>query len=343
MTKERIYKDQKETRYREKLAERLTEFPGFVGEYIYAQVAHGLAPRTAYGYLTDLQVFFFYLKEKRDQVITDTVQLYRLAPSVYDEYIVFLERYARGGRIYTNGREAKNRKLIALRNLYSFLYARGYFPSDISSRINLIRQRRNNPKDIKNLPPSRLQDVLRIASTQEGLPKHSGKKNRLRDTAILTLLIYTGIRVDECVGLDLEHYLPKERMILIYPKGYASDSKPERMGIIQKCCEALDAYILNERKPSETDPHAMFISGKKERMSESAMERMIRKYFTAAGIDPKYTPHSLRRTYGTALYEATNHDLVAVARRLHHKSVTTTEQRYIGSEEHKVSDIDPYK
>ena len=103
--------------------------------------------------------------------------------------------------------------------------------------------------------------------------------------------------------------------------------------------EALKDYFYNCRpsllnKVNEKEK-AFFLSNNGERLTVSSVQKMIKKYGAAAGLKDKVTPHTLRRTFGTNLYEETG-DIFLVSESLHHKSVETTTRHYVdSSKQHK--------
>ena len=171
--------------------------------------------------------------------------------------------------------------------------------------------------------------LYRMPITQSQISHN--RVNELRDDAIITLLLSTGIRVSECVGLDLEDVSLDKKTIRIIRKGR---TKTQELHINDEANLALFRYITEGRRPSAIDPEALFISKKGQRITVRSVQRLVRKYAKASGTDKKISCHKLRSTYGTNLYEATR-DLNAVAERLGHASIETS-RTYVRSS----SDID---
>ena len=149
---------------------------------------------------------------------------------------------------------------------------------------------------------------------------------KYRDLAIVTLLLGTGIRVSELVGLDLDHIDFKNNGITVTRKGgnqmivYFGD----------EVCDVLVNYIENVRStitPLKGHENALFLSIQKKRISVRAVEDLVKKYAKAIVPYKKITPHKLRSTYGTALYQETG-DIYLVADVLGHKDVNTTKKHY---------------
>ena len=157
------------------------------------------------------------------------------------------------------------------------------------------------------------------------------KKTRDRDISILTLLLGTGIRVSECVGLDLTDVDFKNNGITVTRKGggqmvvYFGD----------EVADALKNYIEGDRKavtPLPGHENALFLSTQRKRMGIQAVENMVKKYARQVTPNKKITPHKLRSTYGTALYKETG-DIYLVADVLGHKDVNTTKKHYAAIDE----------
>ena len=82
------------------------------------------------------------------------------------------------------------------------------------------------------------------------------------------------------------------------------------------------------------DERALFISMQNKRMGVRTIEKLVKKYSTVVTPLKKITPHKLRSTYGTALYQETG-DIYLVADVLGHKDVNTTRKHYAQLEDHR--------
>ena len=160
--------------------------------------------------------------------------------------------------------------------------------------------------------------------------KRFHEKTKTRDLAIMTLLLGTGIRVSECVGLDIDDVDFNNNGIRIRRKGgnevvvYFGD----------EVREALLDY-LEERKrliPIEGHTNALFLSMQMKRLGVRSVENLVKKYSQGVTKLKKITPHKLRSTYGTSLYRETG-DIYLVADVLGHKDVNTTRKHYAAIED----------
>ena len=155
-------------------------------------------------------------------------------------------------------------------------------------------------------------------------------RTKVRDLALLTLMLGTGIRVSECVGLDLDDVDLKNNGIKIHRKGGAEVV----VYFGEEVRNALCGY-MEERKlitPVSGDENALFLSMQKRRIGVRAVENLVKKYAKLVTNLKNITPHKLRSTYGTSLYRETG-DIYLVADVLGHKDVNTTKKHYAAIEE----------
>ena len=158
-------------------------------------------------------------------------------------------------------------------------------------------------------------------------------KTKVRDLALLTLLLGTGIRVSECVGLDISDVDFDNLAIQVRRKGGYEDV----VYFGEEVEEALLSY-LDQRKhmiPMSGHEDALFLSLQNRRMAVRSVENLVKKYASLVTTTKKITPHKLRSTYGTTLYQETG-DIYLVADVLGHKDVNTTRKHYAAmKDDHK--------
>ena len=157
-------------------------------------------------------------------------------------------------------------------------------------------------------------------------------KTKIRDLALLTLLLGTGIRVSECVGLDINDVDFKNGGIHIHRKG----GKEVTVYFGMEVEDALQDY-LDERFGIDAMPgneKALFLSLQKKRINVRSVENLVKKYARLVTPLKKITPHKLRSTYGTNLYRETG-DIYLVADVLGHSDVNTTKKHYAALEDER--------
>ena len=198
-------------------------------------------------------------------------------------------------------------------------------PANVSTKIDNPKLRE---KEIIRLEIDEIVKLLNNTENPENFTKRQKSYNNItknRDTALLTLLLGTGIRVSECVGLNIDDIDFKVNGFKITRKGgsqvilYFSD----------EVAKALKNY-LQERlnNPNvDKDETALFLSLQNKRISVRAVEKLVKKYSESCIPLKHITPHKLRSTYGTNLYRETK-DIYIVADVLGHKDVNTTKKHY---------------
>ena len=328
----KTYRDANNERVVDKIFDLTDDMPiyaqRFANEYL---VTRNKAPRTVLGYVGDLKVFFRFLEETRGlpprKVSVDV--LASLTADDIQDYMSYLMHYKRtdpnsGRQLRTsNNPPARARKLSSLRALYRYLISHGYLEKNIAELVDMPKI---EDKPVTYLEKEEVRDVLHGAETGDALTKREHKlsqKQQRRDVAILTLLLNTGIRVSEMVGIDLRDIDWKGRRISVYRKG----RKEQFVYLNPQVVEALRDYIDNGRPvPADVDDlDALFISRKGNRISVRAVERLVRKY-TVSTVPPKHiTPHKLRSTFATNLYEETG-DIYMTSEALGHASLETVKK-----------------
>lgn len=226
------------------------------------------------------------------------------------------------------------RKLSSLRSLFDFLFKNEYVEANVATLISLPKL---HEKPILCLEAHEMQKLLDTVATGEGLSDRQQKLlkfTRARDTAMLLLFLGTGIRVSECVGINLEDIDFDLGAFLVTRKGGDQSILyfPEQVG------EALQAYLAQREQiiPMEGHEDALFLSLQKRRITQRAVQNLVKKYAqVAAPLKRKISPHKLRSTFGTNLYQQTG-DIYLVADVLGHSDVNTTRRHYAAmSDAHK--------
>ena len=331
------YREQTDRRNILRLREVLSELPPFVKDY-FRSIDTTTTTRTRISYAYDIRVFFEFLKSQnplykeyalRDFTLED---LDHVSASDIEEYMEYLKLYEtpedrqNTSALNTNGVVGIKRKLSALRSFYGYLFKR--------------QMLRTNPTVLIDMPKIHERTIVRLEAdevailldyienceqTLQGKALAYYKKTKERDLALVTLLLGTGIRVSECVGLDVEDIDFRNNGIRIIRKG----GNEAIVYFGEEVERALKNYLEIRRgiTPVTGHEHALFYSTQRRRMTIRSVENLVEKYASAVTTTKKITPHKLRSTYGTALYRETG-DIYLVADVLGHKDVNTTRRHY---------------
>lgn len=321
-----------------KLRELQKQLPRFCGEF-FRGIESTTSSRTRIAYAYDLVVFFNYLKAENPEVKNKDLCdlpvsiLDRITATDIEEYLDYLKYYVtEDGVEHTNKERGIMRKLACLRTLYRYFYKKETIQTNPASIVDMPKI---HQKEIVRLDTDEVSILLDEVETGDKLTKSQQNfhaKTKVRDLAILTLLLGTGIRVSECVGIDINDIDFKNSGIKIRRKG--GNETVVYFG--EEVEEALLNYI-EERKlivPVSGDENALFLSLQKRRIGVRAVENLVKKYASLVTNLKKITPHKLRSTYGTSLYRETG-DIYLVADVLGHKDVNTTKKHYAAIEDER--------
>ena len=256
------YKRQQDVLNYEKLEDMLEGMPEFMRIFVDGCREDIMSSRSIIGYVGDLNTFFYYLEKRlhlKKSELTIRI-LEELTPLELSGFKGFLQAYEKDGTIYQNGKAAINRKLVAVRQLYERLYNLDLIEKDPSRKLEFIpRKAEDRERHVIALDHQEVRELKDTVRRGTGLTQSQISHNRvneLRDDAIITLLLSTGIRVSECVGLDLEDVSLDKKTIRIIRKGW---TKTQELHINDETALALFRYITlrkgegrrqSTRKPS---------------------------------------------------------------------------------------------
>ena len=296
------YRDEMDAKRILQIREILRELPQACGDYI-RSIAVTTGTFTRLAYAMDLRTFFQFLHQERlnfsKKPITqledaDLNQLSRSDMTAYTEYLTYYfknpETSSEPNKALVNHELAIKRKLCSIRSFYDYLFQEQRVTANVTELVPLPKV---HEKPIIRLSADEMEAMLSQAQTGTQMTSGQQRFQKLtgkRDFAILSLFLGTGIRVSECVGNYLEE---------------------------RKAVEALPGH-----------EQAAFLSLQRRRITQRAIQNLVKKYAAyAAPLKPKLSPHKLRSTYATNLYQETG-DIYLVADVLGHSSVDTTRKHY---------------
>lgn len=333
--KEQTYDEKINIENAVKLREITTTLPRFCGEF-FRGIEPSTSSRTRIAYAYDLRIFFEFLHEnnpvfgKIDITEFTLDMLDMIKPMDIEEYLDYLKYYVKEGTEYTNKERGKMRKLASLRTFYNYYYRKEMIEKNPASLVKMPKIREKN---IVRLDIDEVAILLDEAEQGEKLTKGQQRfhgKTKTRDMAILIVLLGTGIRVSECVGLDIDDIDFKNNGMKIKRKG----GKEVIIYFGDEVEEALLDYLETRNAIIAETGHqnALFLSLQKKRINVRSVENLVKKYSKLATQLKNITPHKLRSTYGTNLYRETG-DIYLVADVLGHKDVNTTKKHYAAIED----------
>ncbi len=331
MDKKITYREQTDMENILKLREVLKTLPPFCRDYFRA-ISTTTTTKTRISYAYDIRIFFQFLLEenpsfKKHSLEDFTVEvLDQITALDIEEYQEYLKVYKNGDKLETNGERGLKRKISALRSFYAYYYKREMIHTNPTVLVDIPKVHQKSIIRLDADEVAMLLDYIEHCGDQlTGQKRMYYEKTKERDLALVTLLLGTGIRVSECVGLDVEDIDFKNNGIKVTRKG--GNEMIVYFG--PEVEKALKDYLAVREgiTPLAGHEHALFYSTQRRRMGVQAVENLVKKYAREITTTKKITPHKLRSTYGTALYQETG-DIYLVADVLGHRDVNTTKKHY---------------
>lgn len=305
--------------------QRYSDCPQIVRDFlVYHETIKGQSQRTISEYYLDLRMFFRFMKLMRsdmpihtrlDDIPIKDIDLQFIKEISTSDIYDFLS-YLANDRTpdpdaavpeYGISPTARARKLSALKSFFKYLTVR-------------TKQLNENPVADMEYPKLRksLPKYLTLEQSSALLQAVSGQ-NQLRDYAILMLFLNCGIRRSELVGLNLTDVY--EDRIRVVGKG----NKERVVYFGTACRKAIDAYLVERNKKVLSDNRALFGSRDGNRISVTAVHRLVKKAFLQAGLDAtQFSAHKLRHTAATMMLSG-GVDVKTVQEVLGHENLNTTQ------------------
>lgn len=219
------------------------------------------------------------------------------------------------------------RKLSSIRAFLRFLEKRRVLAANPARAIRAPKRKRALPRALEVDDTERLVEAPhRPAPTRRRLSADEERRAvalRARDRAILEVLYGAGLRVSECVALDLDD-LDRDRYgTLVVHVRRGKGGKDRIVPLHAKAQEALDAW-RRERGALARDPRALFVGATGTRLTTRSVQRQVRRWTAAAGVTQPATPHALRHSFATHLLDG-GVDLRTIQELLGHASLSSTQ------------------
>ena len=331
------YSEQNNIKNEIRLRELRQELPPYCGTF-FRGIEHRTASRTRIAYAVDLKVFFEFLLATNPSLKGKTIReiplsvLSELQSYDIEEYLDYLKVYKKDDSVITNHERGIKRKICSLRSFYNYLYKNHSVENNPAIQVAVPKL---HEKAIIRLDPNETATLLDCVENEySGTDRQNAfhERNKLRDLAMMTLLLGTGVRISECIGLDITDLdFDNDRMKVVRKGGYEAF-----VYFGEEVREALQNYLEVRKNKTTKEGHenALFLSGQMRRMTVRAAENLVKKYAKSCIPLKRITPHKLRSTYGTTLYQETG-DIYLVADVLGHKDVNTTRKHYAAIEDER--------
>ncbi|WP_163874795.1 tyrosine recombinase XerS [Paenibacillus favisporus] len=328
--------------YMKRVDDKCAELPWYVTEYIDSR-KRKLSHTTLLNYCHDYLIFFDWLVAEKlaadDRKDIELNVLESLTVREVENFLSFLE-YQLGNNKYTI-----NRKLSALKSLFDYLQNKAetsdlkpYIQRNVMAKIdfNSIKESQEtiaNRIEGKILREDDFEKFRQFVAHDFGELNKNNKRmirfhefNRERDTAIVSLILGSGLRLSEVAGINIEDLDMNKGQVRVLRKG----NKEQYVYFSQQALLDLESYlkIRETRYVPEKSENYLFIAapigrkGKSRRLTPRSIEKLIEKYAAAFG-KPALTVHSLRHSFATR-YHLENNDVPRLKNQLGHSSIQTT-------------------
>lgn len=297
--------------------------PKILKDYLsYLSSVKGVSNNTLVAYAYDLTLFFKFLKVHNNEITLSKDLVFEDIPindiSIdylknlelvdFYTYLSFLEN------MRENGTYAKARKVASLKSFFHYLCSKiKLIPTDPTLDLESPKIGKRSPI---HLTLDESKDLLAVANNRD--------KNSPRDLCIITLFLNCGLRLSELCSINIANI--KGDTLKVIGKG----DKERTIYLNKASIKSINKYLIVRNEIADKihaeDKEALFISGKYRRINKRTVERIIKKYVGAAGLDTdKYTPHKLRHTSATLLHKHGGVDVKTLQEILGHENVSTTQ------------------
>ena len=300
----------------------LFDCPDILREFLfYMETILGRSPKTVNGYYIELRTFFRYIKsvkllkqipkdsEELSEIKIDDISKDLICSVTLSDIYDFLHFAV---ETLHNNTASRSRKIASIRALYKYLTTKtNYMEENPAKNLDTPSQRKSVPKYL-----TLEESINLLASVKDESPLVTA-----RDYCMLTLMLNCGMRVSELVGINLEDI--RDNTLRLLGKG----NKERIVYLNDACVSALGNYLkLRQQPETGTDRNALFLSAQHRRMTTRRVEQIVAKYLKACGLDGRgYSPHKLRHTAATLMYQHGGVDIRALKEILGHANIGTTE------------------
>lgn len=321
------------------LKSRLTKLPDFVFTFIQSYY-DGESVNTQIAYTIDISIYLSFLQSYKYpdlKKIEDFTYSHLENVSVDDliNFKAYLREYdintqTAGGdvitRTVTNSAHGINRKLSAIRSLYSYLYKTDKISHNITDKLDFSKTNQKIKKPLTVQETIRILDVIFNGEKYyNGRDLTEYKNRKLRDIALFTAYLGTGVRVSELINLNVSDISFDTSSFIVTRKG----GQQQEIFMPAQVENELFGYISERKKIDAADKDALFLSRLGRRLTVGSVERNLKRYcYTAGVIHPDKTrPHALRRTFACRMLED-GVDIKMVAELMGHRNIEVTHKFY---------------
>lgn len=296
--------------------EEFHTLPQSVIEFLnYLSVVKSKSELTVLEYASDLRLFFRYMLVYRGLVDKETefdkieisfIDLDFIKTIKISDAYAFLS-YCRNER--SNDNAAISRKVSTLRAFFKYLCVKmKQIPENPMEELESPKLKKSLPKYLT------LDESVQLLESIDGRDKE-------RDYAIITLFLNCGLRLSELCSLNYTD-IKSDGTLTVTGKG----NKERTIYLNEMCIDAVKDYMKVRPVDGVKDKNALFLSGRKNRISPKTVQHLVEKYIEKSGLgDRGFSTHKLRHTAATLMYQKGGVDVLLIKDILGHENLATTE------------------
>ena len=299
---------EKEKKFENRIVEKLKVAPPIMTDYYYHLIGSSKSLATTYNYINYIMMFinFTYGND-----VKDDFYLY-VKPIDINKYIASLRTKEINGKIERTSDSIRTVQWSALNSFFQFLTPEYIKENPVT---NTNRPKMKDKPNVTYLTEKEISELLTHVETQ------SNRRLRSRDLCWLKLGFSTGLRVSAIVQIDIDDIDFENNQIRVTEKG----DYDEYVMFGENMKEQLKLCIRDREKISDKiSTNALFVSQLGKRFSADMLAKQLTQY-AGSVTNKKVTPHVMRHSCATNLYEKTG-DIYLCYKQLHHKNVSTTER-----------------
>ena len=297
--------------------------PEYINSFLdYSAVVLNKSPNSVKEYNYDLNMFLKYMKtnfkltkendfSKINIKDFDIQTLKKITTNDINSFLSYLA-LNQGSKPATRAR-----KISTIRIFFAYLFDQKLIDDNPAIGIKTPKQEKRMPKYLS------LDDSKKLLN----VTADENDENKERDYAIITLFLNCGLRLSELVGINISNIDFSENRLTVIGKG----NKERTIYLNESCIKAIQDYMSVRSKEgvkvdSKGSNKALFLSKRKERISNRMVQYIVERELMKAGLDTsKYSTHKLRHTAATLMYQYGHVDIRALQELLGHESIATTE------------------
>jgi len=287
----------------------------------YAKSFGNKTTNTKKTYIHHVINFCTYLNNNSNIDVNNFNDVKRINYSHIVSYMNYIQHYSPNGDYISKEASSCAAEYYAIKHFCKYLKLCKYIDYNPCDEVEIPKDKKVH--EITSLSPSEIKiiknNIQRGVGTSKARAKQEKWKNR--DLCIILLGITTGLRISAISNIDIDDIDFNNKTLKTIEKG----NYERTIFLSDKMIELIKDWIADREKLLKNNNcNALFISAKQNRINTTTVRDMLKKY--TYNIDKHITPHKLRSTAATNLYDVTG-DIYLVADVLGHHNIQNT-RRY---------------